>query len=51
MIIKDEHSYLIEQSKRIRNKLEIIEPEYLAEYLMEMAKREERELKSQITRC
>ncbi len=51
MIIKDEHSYLIEQSKRIRNKLEIVEPEYLAEYLMEMAKSEERELKSQTTRC
>lgn len=51
MVIKDEYSYLIEQSNRIKNKLTIIEPDYLSEYLLEMAKSEERELKSQTTRC
>ena len=46
MKIIDEYDYISQQAKRIKQRLTIEEPDYLAEYLTEMARKDERELKS-----
>ena len=51
MIVKDEYSYLLQEAENIRNNKELLNKEYLVDFLLSEAKNKEREVKSLLINC